>query len=237
MKQERQTVSWNAIVQPALQQQTLRLYGEFLCRQASWSGELALAAFPGAARSGFAAAGSLAGAASLTVDSDATAVKAHFRDGAFDFVVNTLDEALRALKNEIRLHRSIAIGLIADPSTVLEEAAERGLVARLILTHEPAPDGSEAKIIDTAGCFITGDQASSQLIEWLDQKGWRAAPLANSSPTANFPETDPRAKWLKSLPTHQRSSAKLERWSWVDALGDRLALNANGSPPDQSSLS
>src|ERR1700716_1083263 len=104
--------------QPELQQRTLRLYGELWCRRENWSRELVFAAFPGAASSGIAAAASLVGAVSLVVDPDAAMMKMHFRDGAFDFVVNTLDEALRAIKNEIRKGSPLSIGLVAEPKDV-----------------------------------------------------------------------------------------------------------------------
>ena len=121
------------LAQPALQQRTLRLYGELVCRRESWAGKLVYAGFAGAASTGLAAASSLAGAASLVVDGDANGMKAQFRDGAFDFLINTLDEALRAIKNEIRQGRPIAIGLMAEPESVRAEAVERGLAAELVL--------------------------------------------------------------------------------------------------------
>jgi len=115
-----------SILQPELQKQTLALYGELLCRRSDWSGQLVMAAFDGAAESGVSAAASLAGAASLVVDADSASIKDHYRDGAFDFVVNTLDEALRAIKNQIRQGQPIAIGLMAEPAAVMAEAEERG---------------------------------------------------------------------------------------------------------------
>ena len=95
-----------------LQRQTLRLYGELVSRGAkagrgSWSSP----AEPGQAATGLPAAVSIAGGTSLLLDPDAAAVKSVFRHGGVDFVVNTLDEALRVLKNEIRKHRPLSVAL------------------------------------------------------------------------------------------------------------------------------
>ncbi len=209
--------------QPELQQRTLRLYGELLCRRTHWGGELVMAAFAGAASSGLAAAASLAGAASLTVDADSAAMKAHFRDGAFDFVVNTLDESLRALKNEIRRGRPIAIGLIAEPEAVLREAAERGLTARLVVSGS-SPSTLEKSVLATDGYMLTADSPSVSLVEWLARNQWHAAFPDENVSKAEFPAEDPRQHWLRNLLTHQRSAAKGARWSWVPQVTETAQL-------------
>ena len=68
----------------------------------------------GCAQTGVAAAVSIAGGTTLAIDSDAAAMKSAMRAGYLDFVVNSLDEALRTLKNEIRQKRPLSVGLIAD---------------------------------------------------------------------------------------------------------------------------
>ena len=166
-----------------------------------WVGQLVLAAFDGAAQSGLSAAASLAGAASLTVDSDATSVKAHFRDGAFDFVVNTLDEALRAIKNQVRQGQPIAIGLMAEPEVVLVEAEARGLAASFVL-------GASTLV-------------SKEYEAWLAERRWFAAEFAASdvrSYSDLLPDDDAlRRRWLRQLPTYQRSVRLGARWAWVSA--------------------
>lgn len=200
------------IQQPALQQQTLRLYGELLCRETEWSGKLTFAAYTGAAASGLAAASSLAGAASLTIDSNASAMKAHFRDGAFDFVVTALNEALRALKNEVRQRRPIAIGLILDPETALAEAVERGLAAQLVLRQ--SVQGREREVLSSDGVLLSSSTPSTMLGDWLERNGWEPGLLERWS-TMEVEAGDPRQRWLAGLPTHQRSATRSSRWAWV----------------------
>ena len=94
---------------------------------------LVLSCGEGCAASGVPAAVGVAGGATLAVDGDAAEVKAAMRRGEVDFVVNTLDEALRALKNEVRVRRPLSVGLIADVDAVLREMVERGVQPDLLL--------------------------------------------------------------------------------------------------------
>ncbi|MES2393794.1 MAG: hypothetical protein V4555_19310 [Acidobacteriota bacterium] len=179
------------LAQPELQLRTLRWYGELMCRRDAWAHRLVVACFDGAAGMGMAAAASLAGAASLTVDGDAARVKAHFRDGAFDFVVNTLDEALRAIKNEVRKGKPIAIGLMGEPDVVRAEMEERGVVA-------------DFEVVGVE------DESSAELCAWLSEQGWVATEAVGGE---SFQDAV-RARWMEWLPTHQRSLRGAARWTW-----------------------
>jgi urocanate hydratase len=115
------------------QLETLRVYGALIDVRDDWGGRLVLCCGEGCAESGTPAAVSIAGGATLVLDADAAAVKSAMRCGALDFVVNTLDEALRALKNEVRLRRPLSVGLIADVEATLQEMVERGVLPDLLL--------------------------------------------------------------------------------------------------------
>lgn len=77
-------------------------------------------------------AGNIAGAASLGVTGDSAAGKQAVRDGVADFLVNSLDEGLRILKNEVRKREAAAVCVAADPGAVEAEMRERGVVADLV---------------------------------------------------------------------------------------------------------
>ncbi len=77
-------------------------------------------------------AASIAGAASLCVDAEADRLREGLRGGFVDFVVSTLDEALRILKNEIRRARPISVGLTGDPQSCIDAMIERGLQPDLL---------------------------------------------------------------------------------------------------------
>ena len=79
-------------------------------------------------------AANIAGAASLAVSADAAAGKQAIRDGVADFLVTSLDEALRILKNEIRKRSTVAV------CVALETQAQEADFARLLLQRGVLPD-------------------------------------------------------------------------------------------------
>ncbi|MGP8174498.1 MAG: hypothetical protein ACLP7O_08115 [Terracidiphilus sp.] len=84
-------------------------------------------------------AGNIAGAASLAATADAAAGKQAVRDGVADFLVTSLDEALRILKNQIRKRETVAVCVALAPEAVEREMEERGVLPDLL-----PPDFSRA---------------------------------------------------------------------------------------------
>jgi hypothetical protein len=72
-------------------------------------------------------AGNIAGAATLTATADVNAQKQSVRDGIVDFLVMSLDEGLRILKNEIRKRQTVAVCVGAAFEVVEREMVERGV--------------------------------------------------------------------------------------------------------------
>jgi urocanate hydratase len=77
-------------------------------------------------------AANVLGAASLTVTADPSAQRCAIRDGVADFLVTTLDEALRILKNQIRKRESVAVCIAAKPQSIEREMEERGVQPDLV---------------------------------------------------------------------------------------------------------
>jgi len=77
-------------------------------------------------------AANIAGAASLAVSSDSNALRQAMRDGVIDFIVNSLEEALRILKNEIRKHQPVSVGISADPDLLTIQMLDRGVLPDLL---------------------------------------------------------------------------------------------------------
>ncbi|HUX45984.1 MAG TPA: hypothetical protein VMV57_14640 [Terracidiphilus sp.] len=77
-------------------------------------------------------AGNVAGTATLTATADATAQKQAIRDGVVDFLVTSLDEALRILKNEIRKCEPVAVCVGASAAAVEREMVARGVQPDLL---------------------------------------------------------------------------------------------------------
>jgi hypothetical protein len=83
-------------------------------------------------------AGNIAGAATLAATADQAASKQAMREGSVDFVVTTLDEALRILKNQVRKHEPVSVCVGAAPEDVEREMLERGVEPDLL----PASGGA-----------------------------------------------------------------------------------------------
>jgi Urocanase Rossmann-like domain len=77
-------------------------------------------------------AGNVAGAATLATTADVLVQKQAIRDGVVDFLVTSLDEALRILKNEVRKHERVAVCVGAAGDAIEREMAERGVQPDLV---------------------------------------------------------------------------------------------------------
>lgn len=116
-----------------------QFYASFLASQASdviaehgLGGKLLYAGQFGPSERALLVAGNIAGAASLAVSADETVQRQGIRDGVADFLVNSLDEALRILKNEIRKRETVSVCIAADPLAIENEMLERGVVPDLL---------------------------------------------------------------------------------------------------------
>lgn len=91
-------------------------------------GKLVVAVGLGSQGAALALGATLAGAAFLGIDAKPGSVKQALRAGCCDFMVNHLDEALRVLKNEVRKHKPVSVGLVGNAAEVLPAMVERGVL-------------------------------------------------------------------------------------------------------------
>jgi hypothetical protein len=168
-------------------------------------------------------AASIAGAASLCVESDAELLRQGMRAGFCDFVVGHLDEALRILKNELRRARPISVGLTADPEICLAEIVARGLQPDLLSSPALASPGWDALVergtIPLPPC--SSQQPPLSFVEWSVDPAASMPAIARVADAAldpQRPDTTVRRRWL------ERSPAYLGR-----ALGGRQCLRMTPS--------
>jgi hypothetical protein len=83
----------------------------------------------------------IAGAAALAASADAALLRRVMREGVIDFVVTSLDEALRILKNEIRKRQTVAVGVSVAPEAIVSQMVERGVLPDLLAPD--LPDGTK----------------------------------------------------------------------------------------------
>jgi len=85
-------------------------------------------------------AATMAGAAFLGIDVDPERIKKRLKTGYCDFMVNTLDEALRILKNAVRKKENVSVGLVGNCADIIPELAERGVVPDILTDQTSAHD-------------------------------------------------------------------------------------------------
>ena len=85
-------------------------------------------------------AATMTGAAFLGIDVDPERIKKRLKTGYCDFMVTTLDEALRILKNAVRKKENISVGLVGNCADIIPELAERGVVPDILTDQTSAHD-------------------------------------------------------------------------------------------------
>lgn len=196
-----------------LQRQTMRLYRALVASREDWGGALVLCSGPGCAASGIPVAASISGATTLAIDADAEAMKLALRRGELDFVVNTLDEALRTIKNQIRQKRPLSVGLIADVDSMLAEVASRGIQPDVTIDHLLPIATDENELF-----FAVQDAAELQRLDAALLEGLPAEDVA-------------RRRWIRRLPQYLREARSGGRWIWLSAA-ECAALAASGFSPE-----
>jgi hypothetical protein len=152
-------------------------------------------------------AASVAGACSLCVEPQAERLREALRAGVCDFVIATLDEALRILKNELRRGLPVSVGLSAELDPTLAEMIDRGLQPDLIFL----PSGKLSRAFLDRGAVALPENdvpdPATALIEWsLATDAARSMPrIARAAAQvldASRPDTNDRQRWLESAPRH-----------------------------------
>ncbi|HUO09060.1 MAG TPA: urocanate hydratase [Phycisphaerae bacterium] len=85
-------------------------------------------------------AATMAGACYLGIEVDPERIKKRLRTGYCDFMVNSLDEALRILKNAVRKKENISVGLVGNCGDIIPELADRGVVPDILTDQTSAHD-------------------------------------------------------------------------------------------------
>jgi urocanate hydratase len=85
-------------------------------------------------------AATMNGAAFLGIDVDPERIKKRLKTSYCDFLVTTLDEALRILKNAVRKKENVSVGLVGNCADIIPELAERGVVPDILTDQTSAHD-------------------------------------------------------------------------------------------------
>ncbi len=91
-------------------------------------------------------AANIAGAATLVATAHGAAQKQALRDGVANFVVTSLDESLRILKNQLRQREPLSVCVALPPAAVEREMEERGVAPDLLRRDVPIAPRHQALV-------------------------------------------------------------------------------------------
>jgi urocanate hydratase len=120
------------------------------------AGKLIVSGGMGAAGGALSLAAGMLDAAFLGIDVDGDRIRRRIRAGYCDYCVNTLDEALRILKNAVRQKQGVSVGLVGDCAEVISELASRGVLPDVLTDQTGAHDLLHGYV--PSG--LSGDEAS-----------------------------------------------------------------------------
>ena len=219
------------------QERILRTFTALSSLRQDWGGALIVALGLTPQGAALAAASNIAGAVCLCVEDDSACIKEAIRSGACDFVVNTLDEALRTIKNEIRKHLPLSVGLQADPVSIFDEMFERGVtpdVFAAFSNHSVAlecirnfrSNGVSILDFDRSNAGVASIHVETQLETFLREKRWhlQSFTFETSSALRTFEaealsllsEQDQlRRSWLRAAPRILQRERPWRRMLWL----------------------
>jgi len=154
-------------------------------------------------------AANVAGAASLGASASRSALNYANREGVADFQVTSLDEALRILKNEVRKQQAVSVAVSEEPSALVAEMRERGVLPDLL----PPPDWTGEKDL---GWFLSHGSRpvkAEPLQEGSTFLAWSSAPPEfEARAGAALPEEDLlNRRWLRLSPRYLGPGARRVR--------------------------
>ena len=168
-------------------------------------------------------AANIAGAATLVVTDDRTAQKQALRDGVVDFIVNSLDEALRILKNQLRTGGTVSVCVTLPPPSVEAEMKERGVRPDLLPPSAAPPDGLRFSAFLALGAqridllpLPPGVELRSWPISgaWLQRTAQFDVLLRDCLPPADLAGR----RWLRLAPRYLGPQARHTRYLACDAV-------------------
>ncbi len=194
-----------------MQVRTLELFLALSRERRTWAGSMLLGTGLNETGRALALASLAAGAAGLFLEPDRAELRLAQRQGCCSFSVTTLEEAIRGLKNELRLGRAVTIALSGDSSALLAEIVGRGLQPQAI-AFPRQPQSNEAS------CCNTLVSRGSQVLHGLGLSAWTGGrdlqtALDHTTGNAWHIETD-----LAITLSHRRERDR--------ALADSLAADA-----------
>ena len=160
-------------------------------------------------------AANIAGAASLAASASAAVLRQALHQGAIDILVNSLDEALRILKNEIRKRQPVSVGVAADPTQLADQMLDRGVLPDILPSGKGLNPEQQARFVNQRSRQIVAAAypSGSQFVIWqIDRDFARWLPRLDECAKAALPSEDHmRPRWLRLAPRYLGRLAQRQR--------------------------
>jgi len=164
-------------------------------------------------------AANIGGAATLAATADGAAQRQANREGVVDFLVTSLDEALRILKNQLRKHETVAVCVAASPEAVATEMVERGVRPEMLVGGRGQGSGNREQLSTAFERFLA---QGARLLEQPREQGiqsmlvWSVAtapaqwlPRVDGLVAAMLPENAwAERRWLRLAPRYLGRSSQ-----------------------------
>jgi urocanate hydratase len=198
----------------------------------NWAGFLILNINLNEQGTALALASNIAGAVCLTLEPDPALLRGAQRNGACDFIVNTLDEALRTMKNELRQRRPLSVGLEGNPETLLQEILERGVLPQAFTNRTRKQTANT--FLSQGAIILDQKTATSPNPEWQLQTFTFNTPAElaafdNRAFELMPPHDTLRRRWLQAAPRILHRERPLHRTLWLTAQ-EKQALEVQPPP-------
>ena len=187
-----------------LQTKVLRAYTVLSTLRPSWAGALILNVGLNPTGSAVSLAANIAGAASLAASPDPAALRQAMRDGVIDFFVNSLEEALRILKNEIRKRQTVSVAVAIAAVSLTAQMLDRGVLPDLLPGLGLSPIDFEKFLAPGARRVANAYPSQGEFVTWSVETDFaRWLPRLDSLAAAILPAEDHlRQRWLRLAPRY-----------------------------------
>jgi len=166
----------------------------------------------------------IAGGTFLGIDPSTLHLKAAVRNGSCDFMVNTLDESLRVLKNELRKKKALSVGLLGEAAAILAAMIERGVQPDLVADSgatetEPALPyrASLLEFVERGAVQVDAHATNRSNVSGFLEVSWTTASIADlrrmdELALRQLPADDSiRRRWLQQAPAYFHRQRPLQR--------------------------
>ena len=155
------------------------------------------------------AALNVAGAATLLSAPESAAQRRAMRDALVDFVVNSMEEALRILKNEIRQRRAVSVAVAVSQQHLLEEMHKHGVQPEAISEEAmQALQNVQAEALQHCLILETPRRAEGIFVDWVRDSCCTQKQVGAEAAALEIAADPIRQRWLRLAPRYLGRAAQ-----------------------------